>query len=179
MRFVYCKDMENGEEIFLPRDQVEDPAYRFEGHRVRQVIPYIVIKNSEGKIGVFQRMKGDKRLVNGLTIGTGGHIEPDDQYGKRFDIFFNAAAREIEEELGVMELSSLTMTNITIESDATPVDSVHLGYVFIAELGKSLVCQDGELEWEGWKTFEELETMELESWSKIIRKDVQKWISGA
>ena len=178
MKFVYCMDMENGEKVFLPRDHVEDPAYRFEDHRVRQIIPYVVIKNSDGRVGVFQRLKGDKRLVDGQTIGTGGHIEPEDQEGKRSDILFNAAAREIEEELGVSDPLSLSMTNISIESYATPVDSVHLGKVFVAELGKPFVCQDGELEFVGWKTFKELTGMHLESWSEIIRKDVEKWISN-
>jgi len=175
MKFVYCMDMENKEEMFLQRDLVESPSY---WRKVRQIIPYIVVKNSEGKIATFQRMKGDRRLINEVTIGTGGHIEPTDVYGSRHDILFNAAAREIEEELGVTCVPVLSQTNITICSNDTPVDSVHFGIVFVAELGANIVCQDKELEFMGWKTFDELDKMKMESWSMLIRKDVQKWISA-
>lgn len=178
MNFVYCMDMENKEEMFLQRDLVEKPEYWLAGARkVRQIIPYVVVKNAEGKIATFQRMKGDKRLMNEITIGTGGHIEPTDVYGSRSDILFSAAAREIEEELGVTSVTVLSQTNITICSNATPVDSVHFGVVFVAELGTQLVCQDGELEFMGWKTFDELDKMKMESWSTLIRKDLKKWMS--
>jgi predicted NUDIX family phosphoesterase len=168
--------MVTGEEMFLQRDLVECKDYRIGEHRVRQVIPYVVVL-SGGKVGLFRRIKGDKRLIDGYTIGIGGHIEPIDLYGKRYDVLFSAAVREIEEEVGASSVKSITMTNVMIESDATEVDSVHLGIVFVAELNSQPVCIDEELEWNGWKTFSELDLYELESWSKIIRKDLEKWIS--
>lgn len=180
MKYVYCVDMENGECLFINRDLVENPNYRLgKSHRVRQLIPYIVLVSSDHeKVAVFQRIKGDARLKGGLIIGVGGHVEPTDLYGKKKDDpLFSAAYRELEEELGISTPSSLTQTNITICSDDTPVDSVHYGDVFLAETSSSFICQDGELEFVGWKTFKELAGMELESWSMKIRKDVEKWIS--
>ena len=174
MKYVFCR-MDTGEEMFLQRDLVECVDYRLGDHRVRQIIPYVVVVDA-GKVSLFRRKRGDKRLVDGFTIGTGGHVEPGDLYGNRHDILFNAAAREVKEELGA-DIKSLTMTNIAIESDATEVDRVHLGVVFVVELTKAPVCADDELEWNGWKTFSELDLYELESWSEIIRKDLAKWIS--
>lgn len=176
IRYVYCVD-ENGENMFLQRDLVENPSYRLAGkRRVRQLIPYIVVANTEGKVGAFQRIKGDKRLINGVTIGVGGHVEPIDTVGKSKDILFSAAYRELEEELDIVNPASLEMTNITINSDATAVDSVHSGVVFVVEPKSRITCRDGELEFLGWKTFDELSKMDLESWSLIIRKDLEKWM---
>lgn len=178
-RYVYCIDMETDEYMFLNRDAVENPKYLLcDSDRVRQIIPYIVIASADrSSVAVFQRIKGDSRLKGGMIIGVGGHIEPTDLYGKSDDILFSAAYRELEEELGISNPASLTQTNITICSDDTPVDSVHIGHVFIAEIQSSFVCQDGELEFVGWKTFKELAGMQLESWSMKIRKDVEKWMS--
>lgn len=176
-RFVYCIDDATGEEMFLNRDLVESTAYRLcRKNRVRQVIPYIVVLNEEKKVALFQRLKGDKRLKSGYTIGTGGHIEPIDTIGASDDILFNAARRELDEELGVHSCTNLEMTNIQIKSDDTPVDQVHLGFVFVTEL-PFFRCADGELEFVGWKTFDELKNVSLESWSMKIRKDLEKWIS--
>ena len=177
IRYVYCRDEVTNETMFLERDRVENAEYRLGGkHRVRQLIPYIVVVNKEGKIGAFQRIKGDKRLVNGVTIGVGGHVEPIDTVGKSKDILFSAAYRELEEELDISDPASLEMTNININSDSTAVDSVHSGVVFVVEPKWRLTCRDGELEFLGWKTFNELAHMNLESWSTLIRKDLEKWM---
>jgi len=177
IRYVYCRDEVTNETMFLERDRVESAEYRLGGkHRVRQLIPYIVVVNKEGKIGAFQRIKGDKRLVNGVTIGVGGHVEPIDTVGKSKDILFSAAYRELEEELDISDPASLEMTNININSDSTAVDSVHSGVVFVVEPKGRLTCRDGELEFLGWKTFNELAHMNLESWSTLIRKDLEKWM---
>lgn len=178
-RYVYCVDTASGERMFLQRDLVEDPQYRLGGkHRVRQLIPYIVVTDNSGRVGVFQRIKGDRRLLSGFTIGVGGHVEPIDTVGKSKDILFSAAYRELEEELDIVDPLSLEMTNIEINSDATFVDSVHSGVVFVVEpRTQRLICMDGELEFVGYKTFNELSDMDLESWSKIIRKDLEKWMS--
>ena len=41
----------------------------------KQVIPYIVLEH-DGKYFVTERIQGDSRLVGGLSIAVGGHINP-------------------------------------------------------------------------------------------------------
>lgn len=172
IKYVFCVDMKTGETMFLQRAKTEDPGYRIGRHRVKQIIPYVVLVNKHGQVAVFRRVKGDERLRGNVMIGVGGHVEPFD-YGE--NILEIAASREIEEEVGVRR-ATLMDTGITIDDDSTPVNSVHIGHVFVALVKETIVCKDEELEFLGWTSVEDLPA-EMESWTLLITGDIKRWLT--
>jgi predicted NUDIX family phosphoesterase len=110
---------------------------------------------------------GDQRLRNKYSLGTGGHIRQPENIK-------SGAVREIMEEVG-RDITNDDVAFIgTILSDATEVDMVHMGLVYMvynAETGlpSDLKCLEDELEGE-WMTVEEVGKLydNLESWSQFV-----------
>lgn len=127
---------------FIPRVDCEtDTNYR-------QLIPYVIIKSSDGKILTYNRQakgskEGEQRLAGAGSIGFGGHIEIDDvdPWGPISTVCKNVS-RELCEELyhdieegGVFTTDSYALTiKGILRSSATEVDKVHLGIILIAAL---------------------------------------------
>lgn len=108
-----------------------------------QPIPYILIEDGDKILSYIRSSEGgEERLHNLVSIGIGGHIDAQDSIydvNGMIDIRSTlaiAALREISEELGislpdgVLDLNPdlLTWTHV-IQSQAKPVDSVHIGLV--------------------------------------------------
>lgn len=181
MKFVLAIEVkeyqETGEKkyMFVERGWAEtDPKYR-------QIIPYVVLYDNKGRVGLFQRNKGSEKRLSGLyTIGVGGHIDFKDVSdllsGDNFiDNALSAAVfREVEEEVNICPTAVINTGKI-IESSDTDVDSVHYGIIFKAKTNLSeeqirknmgsLARQ--ELIFHGFKTIEEIwKITNLESWSQ-------------
>lgn len=96
---------------------------------LKQVIPYTVVRRGSGEILLMRRLTqgGEGRLHGKLTIGVGGHINPEDAVAK--NPLVGATWRELEEEILIedpeekRELSSLGLIN----DDSNPVGAVHVG----------------------------------------------------
>jgi predicted NUDIX family phosphoesterase len=173
--------------LFAPRKALEDlPEYR-------QLIPYILFQHKD-KYACFERVKGnEKRLANKKTIGVGGHIDIADYFDipkikekigqedytqneLKFDLLEEAIKREVCEETGFFatDMSKYKLIgNIAI--DDTPVDCVHLGFVYTLEISPDELLTSmkevdhKEIELLGYFTKQELKNMEnLESWSKFV-----------
>jgi len=111
------------------------PRYEAEVNQdLRQVIPYCLIK-FEDYYFVTKRLAGDSRLIGKTSCGIGGHIEIPEQLTNH--PIWVSLYRELYEELD-LGLGEETVTKITlsgiIKSDATEVDKVHLGLVYVIEV---------------------------------------------
>lgn len=108
---------------YLPRSTVEgDPAFK-------QLIPYLVLRDGE-RYFLMRRTRagGDARLHDRYSIGIGGHVEPTD------GDLFGGLRREWREEIEADFEPELRPVGL-VNDDTTDVGTVHLGIVFLAELG--------------------------------------------
>ena len=116
-------DAITGAYFFLDRPTAEiSPQYK-------QIIPYVVIRHA-GQYFLLQRTQKqtEARLHLKLSIGVGGHINPDTP-----DLL-DGLHKELEEEVEVVGDYDLTFVGI-LNDDTTDVGSVHLGAVYLADSG--------------------------------------------
>lgn len=123
--------------FFMDRNLAE------EDEKYLQIIPYCLIKNREipPLMLEYQRTSktGEKRLVNKMSIGIGGHVNPvDSDHGETPEKYFtlsNNIIREIREETG------LTVRPVDVYKpigiillDEPAVCRVHIGLACIVEV---------------------------------------------
>lgn len=160
----------DGNEVWVgPRHHLE------EMETFKQIIPYVLVVRDD-KFLVYKRSKsgGEARLHDKVSIGFGGHIDIGDvvatENGESIDVettIANAAAREITEELKLNETPEFTPYGLILdESDA--VGRVHLGVVMIAHITGMALANEEQIDLVGFKTIENLNEMNLESWSRIL-----------
>lgn len=107
--------------FFVERREAEvTPAWK-------QVIPYSLVR-FEGRFLLLERLptQGESRLHGKLSIGVGGHLNPQDAGP---DLVRAGAVRELTEELELgpdLEMTPLGLLN----DDSDPVGAVHVGIVF-------------------------------------------------
>jgi len=113
--------------FFMDRPQAEqDPTHK-------QIIPYVMIASKE-QIFTVTRLKtqGEARLHDKVSIGIGGHINPEDAEGK-LPAWEAGLKRELTEEIKLLGNHKIELVG-AINDDSTPVGSVHFGLVYRAEL---------------------------------------------
>jgi predicted NUDIX family phosphoesterase len=150
---------------FLPRPAAEaDPSFK-------QLIPYFIIV-CKGRIWTYTRGKtsGEGRLVAKISIGIGGHINPQDAGSDGGEgVYTRAAARELAEEV-VLPAGCTQSIVALLNDDATPVGTVHLGVVHVL-ITPSEEVRPNELAIAeaGFKSIEELRPLRdrMETWSQI------------
>jgi predicted NUDIX family phosphoesterase len=156
---------------FVPRSLAEEDP------RFRQLIPYIVLANTEGKIAVYRRgaTGGEARLHDRLTLGFGGHVDVSDAFvvGEEFDAKMTlqmATQREIQEELA----TRITVKDVVdvglIISDADDVSRVHLGLVQVWTIDSSIEAGEACILDIEWHTVQDLISRKdrMENWSRIV-----------
>jgi predicted NUDIX family phosphoesterase len=152
---------------FLERNSVE------EDENWLQVISYVIIRDKDNKIWSYQRIGGDKRLVNRKSCGIGGHVEViDEKEGFDFSrICLNGAQRELREEIVNVNTTKLIPKYWLFENQSK-IGRVHVGLVFLAEwLGKDEpVTREGEsIESIGFLQNELIVSDEsFELWSRMV-----------
>ena len=132
-----------------------------------QIIPYIlVINKAHNKMYVTKRIAGEERLKDSLALGCGGHINPED-FGK--DLIFNAAYREMNEELNIRLAKGTDLVTVGTVRDLNSATREHLGVVMIATAGSVSVKEKENLKGI-WMTYNELVAnySSFESWAKHI-----------
>lgn len=149
---------------YRPRSTVETEV------EFKQLIPYSFFQR-EDKILCYQRTSkaGEARLHNKWSIGFGGHMNDGD------DNLMFAIIRELLEEINLSECGKITPTYIGfINDDTNEVGQVHLGLAVKVDIEHSEVkpSSDKGLSNISWKTPEELLTLELENWSKILLENL-------
>jgi predicted NUDIX family phosphoesterase len=144
---------------FEPRAEVEsDPRWK-------QVIPYLVVRDGS-RYFLMQRTRAgaDARLHDLWSIGVGGHVNPGDGG------VAGGLEREWREEIeGSFEADPVIFG--LINDDTTEVGRVHLGVVFVADVGGRPVAirETGKLSG-AFATAADVRAVSdrLESWSQLI-----------
>ena len=152
-------DVITGSYFFLDRPTAEvSPQYK-------QIIPYVVIRHGDS-LYLLQRTQKqtEARLHDKLSIGVGGHINPDTP-----DLL-DGLHKELEEEVHVAGDYDLTFMGI-LNDDTTEVGSVHLGAVFVLDAHDANVTVRETDKMVGrWAGPSELERVRagFETWSEIV-----------
>ena len=147
----------------LPRPDAEtDPTHK-------QIIPYITVCRGD-EVFVMRRLKkgGEDRLHGKLSLGVGGHINPDED-GSGQDALMRGIQREIEEEVFISDLVSMTPRGV-INDDTNEVGAVHLGLFYVLEAkGEVFVRETDKLEgfWLERRKLPEM-TQHFETWSQFV-----------
>jgi predicted NUDIX family phosphoesterase len=109
--------------LYASRAEMEqDPTFK-------QIIPYLVLRDG-ARYFLMQRTMagGDSRLHDRFSIGVGGHLNPGDGG------LLGGLRREWAEEL-VADFEPAFRLIALLNDDTTPVGSVHLGAVYLADAG--------------------------------------------
>jgi len=160
---------------FRRRGSVENnPAYQ-------QIIPYIVVRNDNGKILTYKRGKkgGETRLHDYYSIGIGGHVNIKDFYKSYDRTIENAVYREVKEELELdvdKDFEFLIYLG-WFACNNTKVDEVHLGLLCTLQItnqGLNKILEEKEvIEDIEFLPIEEIKKLNLESWSKIALEVIE------
>lgn len=139
-----------------------------------QPIPYAVIRR-KNELFVYERLSGggEARLHNKLSLGAGGHMNPEEM--TVFDEILKVnLERELEEELDI-EDKNMEITPVgLINDDSDEVNKVHIGILLmidVAEDSEVTVRETDQLRG-FWASIDELRQpkiyVRLETWSKIV-----------
>ena len=134
----------------------------------QQLIPYtMVFNNNYSKIYVAKRIAGDARLVESYSLGFGGHINTCDLKDVRTTLWLNAAKRELDEELDIVNPSEPIFNGYI--RDLKSETSEHIGLLY------SITCDDVKVKETDclvgeWMAIDEIldKYTKFESWSKML-----------
>ena len=143
---------------YEPRAEMEqDPSFK-------QVIPYLVLRDGS-RYFLMQRTAagGDVRLHGRYSIGVGGHLNPGDGG------LLGGLRREWDEELVASFVPEFELVAL-LNDDTTPVGSVHLGAVYVADAqGRPVAIRETDKLTGAFATRTEVEAVadRLETWSQL------------
>ncbi|NLF98068.1 MAG: NUDIX domain-containing protein [Candidatus Riflebacteria bacterium] len=150
-----------------------DRAVAESDYRFKQIIPYILLADSEDRLATYSRNGSEKRLSGRLSLGIGGHLRQDDFTGGQFswaELAGKALQRELLEELpGFDPVGNPEFIGI-INEEHSDVGRVHVGLVFVFRgLDSAKIVSGEELGSLNWFAVSELnketcEGFELWSW---------------
>jgi len=127
--------------FFVERDYAERTP------SLKQVIPYTVVRRTDGEILVMRRLKkgGEGRLHGKLSIGVGGHINPEDKTdSEHANPLVGGTWRELSEEIVLEGRSELTPLGL-INDDSNPVGAVHVGLAQMLTLDGQVRIREEEI----------------------------------
>lgn len=135
----------------------------------KQLIPYIIIVNDNGKFAVYPRHGNEKRLHGLYSCGIGGHIDEVDKADTVLQTIRNGMYRELQEEFKNFQKEKVLLEYKGVINEVkTKTGLVHLGIVFFARCDKSYLPEPSdELAGLEWKTIDELVCMKKEFWTDL------------
>ena len=156
---------------FMRRGDVEEDL------RWVQPIPYCVVLSDEAAPRILMYNRGDEaaedRLAGKWSIGVGGHVNPQDVCPASMVMnrtIQDASQRELKEELVGLKLIFLHYSHGLFYQDDSPVNAVHLGVAYVAEVSPNSFSMMGDkVEEFRWVTPVELKEYQLEGWSETVR----------
>lgn len=96
-----------------------------------QVIGYIQFINGKGEYLLYNRKSKDGVISGRLSIGVGGHIDPEDS--EHFSLTFlltlyKSIVREVKEEVGIdLEIADIPAPKKVLSMWVDPTSTIHLG----------------------------------------------------
>lgn len=158
----------------LSRSVCDNPKHKSVGEYFPQIIPYIVVRNQEGKILTYSRGKGtEDRLHAFRSIGFGGHIDFVDVFNHPSNLISAiqvGADREIAEELGADSniTNNIKPDNIIIDY-TNDVGKVHVGVLFDITLNE-VNTDTYEISDAMWLSLDEIKqsSSKYENWSRLV-----------
>lgn len=147
---------------FLKRSKVEN---LFE---YKQIIPYIIILNSNNHLLIYQRNGSEKRLNKIWSIGWGGHINKCDfENGQNItNIIIKSATRELYEEIPNFSGSPLKFLGL-INEELTKVGKTHIGLVFATTINVQKPQSSDETKNSKFISLAEFKSYKVELWSEL------------
>ena len=146
---------------FMPRDIAEYD------NTVKQIIPYVLIRQGE-QYFLLRRLKKqtEARLHDKLSLGIGGHINPTEANAE--DPLEAGLKRELEEEVSVASIRSLTCVGIINENNGG-VSDYHTALVYLLEAEGPVTVRETEKMEGRWVYADELRPVfdSLETWSQL------------
>lgn len=136
----------------------------------KQLIPYAIVQNGEGKILVYQRCGSEKRLSNMYSVGIGGHVNDCDGDGDLYHILLNGLKREFKEEVGVSLTDGQIKLLGMINEEQTEVGHCHTGVVFHVTLDEQQLKFDAEIGNPQWVDPNKIDLSKFELWSSLAIK---------
>jgi predicted NUDIX family phosphoesterase len=137
----------------------------------KQIIPYVVIRNGDAFFLLQRtRKQTESRLHDKLSLGIGGHINPDTP-----DLI-DGLHKELEEEVDVRGDYDLSFVGI-INDDTTDVGKVHLGAVYVLDAHeRSVTVRETEKMSGRWVEKSDLASHRdaMETWTRIV---YDEWIA--
>ena len=145
--------------FFLDRPTAElSPQYK-------QIIPYVLIRHEQSYFLLQRTQKQtEARLHHKLSLGIGGHINPDTPE------LLDGLRKELEEEVNVEGDYDLSFLGI-LNDDTTDVGRVHLGAVYVLDtFDTEVTVRETEKMTGRWVPREELAQHReaMETWSQIV-----------
>jgi predicted NUDIX family phosphoesterase len=136
----------------------DDPSFK-------QIIPYLVLRDGE-RYFLMRRTRagGDARLHDLWSIGVGGHLNPGD------GDLPGGLRREWAEELIAAFVPEFRLVGL-LNDDTTPVGSVHLGAVYVADAaGRPVAIRETHKLAGSFATRDEVAavTEAMETWSRLV-----------
>lgn len=158
----------------LSRSVCDNPKHKSVGEYFPQIIPYIVVRNQEGKILTYSRGKGtEDRLYAFRSIGFGGHIDFVDVFNHPSNLISAiqvGADREITEELVADGniTNNIKPDNIIIDY-TNDVGKVHVGVLFDITLDE-VNTDTYEISDAMWLSLDEIKqsSSKYENWSRLV-----------
>lgn len=158
----------------LSRSVCDNPKHKSVGEYFPQIIPYIVVRNQEGKILTYSRGKGtEDRLHAFRSIGFGGHIDFVDVFNHPSNLISAiqvGADREIAEELVADGniTNNIKPDNIIIDY-TNDVGKVHVGVLFDITLDE-VNTDTYEISDAMWLSLDEIKQSsgKYENWSRLV-----------
>jgi predicted NUDIX family phosphoesterase len=131
---------------------------------LKQVIPYLVLRDG-GRWFLMRRTRagGDARLHDRWSIGVGGHLNPGD-----VDVL-GGLRREWAEELVADFVPDFVPVGL-LNDDTTPVGTVHVGIVYVADAaGRRVEIRETDKLVGTFATTDEVAAVRdsMETWSRL------------
>lgn len=151
-------------------DMEENPQYK-------QLVSYVFVKDQNDKFLIYERLSGggEERLHGQLSMGVGGHMNPQGQLSG-LELLTENTLRELKEELGVEPDDLFFMGFINDDTDA--VGQVHLGLAYAAVVSQPInVTETDTLKTYWIDRIKQEDYDRMENWSKLSIDVIQKVVN--
>ena len=134
---------------------------------IKQIIPYVVLRRAD-EIFILERLKKqtEKRLHGKLSIGIGGHINPDaDETDNPIEY---GLYKELHEEIKIDSIDEVKYIGV-INDLSTPVSNYHIGILYEIWTIDNIHVLETEKMRGRWQKLKEINTLfdHMETWSQI------------